>query len=154
MISRLKVLTATLCFLFLFQTAKSQEVSNVQAKFNGGKAIITYDLDQAAPAYFVELLYSSDGGMTFSDPLKRISGDVNNVDSGAGRKIIWDAEEEIGYFSGEMIFRVVANVRTARMPELIEVNAFSVEVKSCYVKYGKLYLNLILHSKKPIWILI
>jgi hypothetical protein len=146
MFSKSKALIAFFFLLFVLEL-EAQEVSNVQAKFNSGKAMITYDLDQSVPAYFVELLYSSDGGMTFSDPLKRISGDAINVNSGAGKRIIWDAEDEIGYFSGDMIFRVKANVRTKKMPGVVEEEKFTAEVKSAYSTNGILFIELILTPK-------
>lgn len=147
MISTPKVLISTLSLIFFISMAYAQEVSNVQAQFNSGKAMVTYDLDETVPAYFVELLYSDDEGMTFSEPLKRVSGDINNVNSGSGKRILWDAEKELGYFSGDIVFRVKASVRTVEMPTVLDQEKFTIEVKSASSKNGKLYLNLIIEPK-------
>jgi hypothetical protein len=97
-------------FLSLFHCVYSQEVKNVQVTQTDGNVVVKYDLADSSRHYLVSLLYSDNNGETFSEPLEHVEGDVKRVIGGANKKIIWNGEKELGYFSGEMIFRVSAKV--------------------------------------------
>lgn len=85
-------------------------VQNVTGAQAGDNVLVTYDLiDPGAKAYYVRLLVSKDGGISFSNELKNVSGDVKaNVKAGSSRKIIWDARQEMGPFAGDVVFKVEA----------------------------------------------
>jgi hypothetical protein len=84
-----------------------QNVNGVQA---GDNVLVTYDLvDAGAREFYVRLLYSKDGGISFSNELRNVSGDVKgNVKSGTNKKIIWDARQEVGTLVGDVVFKVEA----------------------------------------------
>ncbi len=78
------------CLAFPF-CVFAQNVSKADFYQDGQKVIITYSLDQAAD---VSVQVSTDGGATFSAPLKHVSGHVgNNVQAGNNR-IVWDVLSE------------------------------------------------------------
>ena len=84
----------------------AQQIQNVKATQQGSKVLVTYDLsDQSGRPYYVKLLMSKDGGVTFGDELKFVTGDVRNTKAGMGKKILWDAAKEISYFDGDAVFR-------------------------------------------------
>jgi hypothetical protein len=85
-------------------------VQNVTGAQAGDNVLVTYDLvDQSGKAFYVRLLVSKDGGISFSNELRNVSGDVKaNVKAGANRKIIWDAKQELGAFAGDVVFKVEA----------------------------------------------
>jgi len=102
-----------ICFLLavLFRIASAQSsVQNVLGAQAGDNVLVTYDLvDNTQKEYYVRLLYSKDGGISYSSELKNVSGDVKgNVKPGTNRKIIWDARQEIGAFAGDVVFKVEA----------------------------------------------
>jgi Kre9/KNH-like N-terminal Ig-like domain len=96
--------------LLLFSTVCSfgQEIKNVQAKAEGNKVIITYDLISATEGqkFNIELRNSINN---FSTVLKEVSGDVGvNQLTGFGKRIVWDALKEQGSFSGNVSFDIIA----------------------------------------------
>lgn len=109
----------------------AQQIQNVKATQQGSKVLVTYDLsDQFGRPYYVKLLMSKDGGVTFGDELKFVTGDVRNTKAGMGKKILWDAAKEISYFDGDAVFRVEGALKAAPLPEPIELKCSKVELLS------------------------
>lgn len=120
-----------LYLLFLSILGYSQQIQNVKATQQGGKVLVTYDLnDQSGKPYYVKLLMSKDGGATFGNELRFVTGDVKNTKAGVGKKILWDAAQEISYYDGDAVFRVEAELKVAPMPEAIELKCGKVELLS------------------------
>ena len=89
------------------KVAFSQNVTNVQVEQIGKTVHVTYTLDKTAD---ITLHLSTDGGVTYSEPLKQVSGDVGkNIPVGT-HTIVWDvlAERE-RLNSDDIIFMVRAN---------------------------------------------
>jgi len=108
-----------------------QAVENVKAIQQGSKVLVTYDLrDQTTNPYDVKLLMSRDGGVTFGDELKSITGDVKNIQPGIAKLITWNASEEISYYEGEAVFRVVATLNVATLPEPVVKRCAKIELTS------------------------
>ena len=85
-----------------------QMVSNVDAYQEGKNIIITYDTDKAG---FVDLVNcSTDGGSTWSKPLRQVTGDVNKQVPAGSHRIVWDVLSEREKLAGANIcFKVEAN---------------------------------------------
>lgn len=96
----LSVFTAVCCF--------GQTVSNVDAYQEGKNIIITYDIDKLG---FVDLVNcSTDGGSTWSKPLRQVTGDVNKLVPAGNHRIVWDVLSEREKLAGANIcFKVEAN---------------------------------------------
>ncbi|MCI6578134.1 MAG: formylglycine-generating enzyme family protein [Bacteroidales bacterium] len=85
-----------------------QTVSNVDAYQEGKNIIITYDTDKAGFADFV--FCSTDGGRTWGDPLRQVTGDVNKQVPAGSHRIVWDVLSEREKFEGANIcFKVEVN---------------------------------------------
>lgn len=96
----LSVFTAVCCF--------GQTVSNVDAYQEGKNIIITYDTDKAGSVG--DVYCSTDGGRTWSNPLRQVTGDVNKQVPAGSHRIVWDVLAERGMLSGENIcFKVTVN---------------------------------------------
>lgn len=110
--------------------AMAQQVRNVNAAQAGDNVLITYDLvDNSSRSYFVKVMMSKDGGVTFGNELRSVSGDVKqNVNPGTNKKIIWDAKQEIGSFAGDAVFKVEALYNTASMPAPVQNRCLKVEL--------------------------
>lgn len=121
-----------LLFLFTFCALHTlaQQVQNVKAAQAGDNVLITYDLvDNGSRSYFVKVMMSKDGGVTFGNELSSVSGDVKqNVNPGTNKKIIWDAKQEIGSYAGDAVFKVEALYNTASMPAPIQNRCLKVEL--------------------------
>ncbi|MBY0433617.1 MAG: hypothetical protein K2U26_05870 [Cyclobacteriaceae bacterium] len=102
-------------FLFSCGIAFSQQVQNVKAVQAGNDVLVTYDLmDNTNKSYFVKLYVSKDGGVSFTDELRSVTGDVKqNAMPGANKKIIWSGKQEMGPFSGDAVFKVEALSKAA-----------------------------------------
>jgi len=112
--------SAIVIFLCLNQLV-AQQLANVKASQVNGLATVMYDI-QAPPTqtYFVKLLYSTDGGNSFSEELKFVNGDVrSNVTGGAGKKISWNSKQEVGNIEGNVVFKVTAESKM-KLPAPIE----------------------------------
>ncbi|MFT6036885.1 MAG: hypothetical protein ACI9XJ_002473 [Marivirga sp.] len=87
---------------------KAQSISNVRATLSEEKVIVTYDLNanDASISYNVSLYISKDD---YSFPLRMVKGDVGpGVKAGDGKRIEWLAKQELGAYSGELVFEVRA----------------------------------------------
>ena len=85
-----------------------QTVSNVDVYQEGKKIIITYDTDKEG---CVGGVYCSiDGGNTWSNPLRRVTGDVNKQVQAGSHRIVGDVLSEREKLAGANIcFKVVTN---------------------------------------------
>ena len=96
--------------LFFSAQLSAQSITNVQASISGSTVIITYDLTSSdnGQKFDVAIKSSKDN---FASALKEVTGDVGaNQSAGNGKKIIWDAKKELGKFSGEISFEIIATV--------------------------------------------
>ena len=85
-----------------------QTVSNVDAYQEGNNIIITYDTDKAGSVG--DVYCSTDGGNTWSNPLRRVTGDVNKLVPAGSHRIVWDVLSEREKLSGANIcFKVEVN---------------------------------------------
>jgi len=102
------LLICGVCLLSL--SAFTQTIQNLNATFSDGKVIVVYDLLGSKPGETYSLgLYCSHNN--FSAPVKNVIGDVgNNISTGFGKKIIWDAAIELGTFSGQVSFKVMGEM--------------------------------------------
>ena len=76
----------------------SQEIENVHPEIREDKIFIYYDLSGILPdqTVLIKVYMSRDGGETYGDPLKSVSGDVDLV-TGPGKEkcIIWDVFNDL-----------------------------------------------------------
>lgn len=89
----------------------AQEVSNIVAFQESGKAVIKYDLlsMDVNKEFLVKIFSSMDGGKTYGGALTQISGDANKlVKSGPNRMAVWDILKEAPSAKGEFTFRIDA----------------------------------------------
>ena len=85
-----------------------QTVSNVDAYQEGKNIIITYDTDKAGSVG--DVYCSTDGGNTWSNPLRQVTGDVNKQVQAGSHRIVWDVLSEREKLAGANIsFKVEAN---------------------------------------------
>ncbi len=82
----------------------AQTVSNVQAEQVGKQIVISYSLDKQAD---ISVCYTTDGGKTFSDPLKQVTGDVGKNIAAGHRTITWNVLEEVDKLIADDIMFVV-----------------------------------------------
>jgi hypothetical protein len=83
-------LTSVVCF--------SQKIENVRPEVAGEKINIYYDLAGIAEnqTVFVKVYMSTDGGKTYGESLKNVTGDVGMVvGPGKAKCIVWDVFEEM-----------------------------------------------------------
>ena len=137
---------------FNFSEAQTLTINNVKATQVDGTATITYDL-AAAPSqtHYVKLLYSTDGGSTFSNELVYASGDVRaSVTGGIGKKIVWNSKQEVGSLSGNVVFKVTAEGR-AKLPKPVENEYIKLEILNIERSNGVLTIQLQVNPKKDLW---
>ncbi len=82
----------------------AQTVSNVQAEQVGKQIVITYSLDKQAD---ISVCYTTDGGKSFSAPLKQVTGDVGNNIAAGNHTITWNVLEEVDKLIADDIMFVV-----------------------------------------------
>ncbi|MEI9920291.1 MAG: Ser-Thr-rich GPI-anchored membrane family protein [Bacteroidota bacterium] len=92
----------------------AQRLENIRAEaVNGGEqVIITYDISGASSdqKYSVRV-YSSHN--TYTAPLTQVTGDLNDVVPGTGKRIIWNAKAEMVEYSGDVTFELHADLIAA-----------------------------------------
>ncbi len=115
--TRLYSIILILCFALI---CTAQNVTNVAFRQVNKKVEVTYTLDKTAN---ISLLVSTDGGKTFSSPLKHVTGDVGSNVTAGNNTIIWDALAEVDKIVGsQIVFQVTAN---AIEPQTFTVNGVS-----------------------------
>ena len=88
-----------------------QKVENVRVEQVGEDVYIYYDLLGDEDKYQVKVRGSSDGGQTYTLPMKSVSGDVGKgVRPGRGKRIIWKALNDAGALEGDVFVFEVATV--------------------------------------------
>ncbi len=98
-----------LIICFSFSIAQSQIITNVVAKQDGNKVVITYNLQSNFVAN-ISLYVSERGDGIFTGPLKSVTGDVgNNITSGS-KTIIWNTLQDQDLILGDnIVFRVIGS---------------------------------------------
>jgi formylglycine-generating enzyme required for sulfatase activity len=98
-----RIITA-LCALLIYVNAEAQStvISNVEARQEKSKVMITYTLKSNTPVD-IALSYSDDGDLTYK-PCVSISGDLEAQSTG-NKKIEWDCLND-GIIKGNVIFKV------------------------------------------------
>jgi len=108
---KLFFLFSLLLVAYTFGTA--QTVSHVRFAQKGQMIEIHYDIRGAAfyEHFNAELWVSTDGGVTFTGPLKHVTGDVGlNIEEGQDKTITWDVYKEMPDFGGAIVFDVRATL--------------------------------------------
>jgi uncharacterized protein (TIGR02145 family) len=102
------------------QLCNAQAITNVQAKPDGNKVIISYDID-CEFSTTISLFYSENGGKNYIGPLSSVSGDVGDkISSGKNKKIFWDVLSETSIVFGDNItFKVAGSKGVASVTEVV-----------------------------------
>ena len=104
----IKLVFFLLLSVFTAVCSFGQTVSNVDAYQEGKNIIITYDIDKAGSVG--DVYCSTDGGRTWGEALRQVTGDVNKLVPAGRHRIVWDVLSEREKLSGANIcFKVVAN---------------------------------------------
>ena len=104
----IKLVFFLLLSVFTAVCSFGQMVSNVDAYQEGKNIIITYDTDKDGSVG--DVYCSTDGGRTWSKPLKQVTGDVNKQVPAGSHRIVWDVLSDREKLAGANIcFKVVAN---------------------------------------------
>ncbi len=94
----------------------AQNVSDVAFYQEGKNIVVTYSLDKVAS---VTVQVSTDGGATYSAPLKHVSGDVGKDVTAGAKQIVWDVLAEYDSFTGDnVVFLVKAVGETHKYVDL------------------------------------
>ena len=92
----------------------TQKIENVVSEISGSTINIYYDLLEIAndQPVIIRVFLSTDGGKSYGEPLKSVSGDVGVVIGAGERKyIIWDVFKEVDELVSESVkFRVKADL--------------------------------------------
>lgn len=104
--------------LSLYYSVYSQTITNSGFQQKGNSLIVNYQVrglrvDQTC---FVELFASTNGGSTFSGPLKQVSGDAGEVTGNGSKSITWNVFEEVEKFDGSVVFDVRATITKKKLP--------------------------------------
>ena len=104
----IKLVFFLLLSVFTAVCSFGQTVSNVDAYQEGKNIIITYDTDKAGSVG--DVYCSTDGGRTWGEPLRQVTGDVNKQVPAGSHRIVWDVLAEREKLAGANIcFKVEAN---------------------------------------------
>lgn len=127
--SRLLGLVLLSIFTFQFSILRAQTVSNVVARQVENTVEINYDLDKSAAVF---LLFSRDGGATYSATPKSVVGDVGNTSPGH-KRMVWNLLADGSDWDVERArFKVVA-----MMPEKLTFSVNGASFNMIYVAEGK-----------------
>jgi len=93
-------------FCALCGTMLAQNVTNITVEQVGKNIVVSYDLEKAAT---ISMCYSTDGGKTFSSPMKQVTGDVGKGVSAGHKQITWNVLNELEKLvCSNLVFKVIA----------------------------------------------
>ena len=124
----IKLVFFLLLSVFTAVCSFGQTVSNVDAYQEGKNIIITYNTDKAGSVG--DVYCSTDGGRTWGEALRQVTGDVNKQVPAGSHRIVWDVLSEREKLAGANIcFKVEVNsVRFTVDGARISVNGVSFEM--------------------------
>jgi len=115
----MKHLHLLLLSFIIYTPAFTQTITNIRATQDDKDIIVTYDLraDDNELKFTTELYLSTNGGTTYSGPLRQVSGDVGpGITAGANKRIRWKVLEERERLQGDNIQFKVTATYTDRFP--------------------------------------
>ena len=87
----------------------AQKVSNIAYRQEQSTIIVSYDLETKTPCK-IDLYVSTDGGVTWQGPLKKVTGDVGAKIASGSHSITWNVLDEFEELRGDKIqFQVRAD---------------------------------------------
>lgn len=136
----LNIKSIVLFLSLVFPIGMLAQVYSTDAQQEGNNIVITYVLTETSD---ISVRVSTDGGKTYSSPLKSVSGDVGkNISTGA-KRIVWNVLDEYDSFSfSEVCFSVEAKpirektkkIAVAKTPFESNVRGleYTIPVGGCY----------------------
>src|SRR5688572_12735677 len=102
--------TPLMLCLFLASSVYAQKMEVKKVEVAGEKIIVHYDLEDSNPNNEYQIsLFSSQNN--FAAALAKVTGDVGGeIKAGNGKKIIWNAKEELGAYKGKLSLEVRGKV--------------------------------------------
>lgn len=129
-LKKMKKTLFQIILFFLCFTVNAQKVSNIRAEQRGQDIVVLYSLETTSPCE-VSLLLSQDNGVTWSSPLKNVSGDVGKNIAAGEKQINWKVLEEREQLVGDKIkFKVIANGKKSFEPEMVFVEGGTFQMGS------------------------
>jgi formylglycine-generating enzyme required for sulfatase activity len=126
----MRIAVVQIIFSLLCLSAQAQKVSNIRAEQRGQDIVILYSLETTSPCE-VSLLLSQDNGVTWSAPLKNVTGDVGKNIAAGEKQINWKVLEEREQLVGDKIkFKVIANGKKSFEPEMVFVEGGTFQMGS------------------------
>ena len=123
----MKIFVAIFCSILTFFVF-GQKIENIRPSKDGKNIIILYDINGAANSqkFKVKLFCSKDGGITFGNELRNVSGDINdNVPAGKNKKIIWEVLKDEPFFYGrQIVFKIAAEKIVSKEVLTIAISDF------------------------------
>jgi len=112
----------TFILLFLTFESLSQNVTDADFKVVGNTIEITYNLDVIAN---IDIFCSTDGGKTFGESLKNVSGDVGENVMPGRKTAVWHV-----YAERDMIYSksVVFKVKVRQAKKIIDIDGVTIEM--------------------------
>lgn len=133
-------ITILLIFNLLVSSVFSQTVTNVRPVVEGDKITVHYTIYKAKfyQTFNVSLYVSMDGGKTYQDQLKAVSGDVGENVTKGDKKIIWDVSKDIAALEGDVVFDVRAEVIEKERKKSLFLSYFGSYYSPIGLQFGQL----------------
>ena len=119
----LNIKSVVLIICIVFPIGLAAQVYSADAQQEGNNIVITYILTERSD---ISVRVSTNGGKTFSSPLKSVSGDVGKNISTGQKRIVWKVLDEYESFSfSEVCFSVDATpIREVKKKSSVEKTPF------------------------------
>lgn len=92
-----------LIFLLPILALRAQQVINMKAIQEGDNVVITYDIssDKVGQTFDIKVECSADSGKTFTITPLTLTGDLKEISTGNGKRIVWDVLSERQELAGD-----------------------------------------------------
>jgi len=141
---RFNTFISLLLIWFFSRSTYGQNITNIRFEQSGKNIVVTYDLSAKTSSPFTVVIYcSTDGGNSWDQPLKRVTGDIgDNVKPGTGKTIAWDVLAERDKLVGVVTFKLEARPKSLCYSFTITHTAGNVAPVTKTVTYNVVETNL------------
>jgi len=107
----MKSLSLIVLFVLVHFVSNAQYISNIQASQAGNQVLISYEMVGLSGPQHIDILCSSDGGNTFTIPVKSATGDIgNNIAPGGRKTVVWNVLSDVqALHSNQAVFKITAS---------------------------------------------
>lgn len=119
----MKIIYLFIIIVCSISSAYAQKIDKIGALKEGNEIVISYELSEVKfyQILDISLYVSKDNGQSWLGPLKKISGDIGQIETPGLKSITWDVLSELQIMEEDFIFDIQAEVLNKKIKKRVFV---------------------------------